>query len=481
MTHSEYTTLVNTAKRYNFEYYVLSKPSISDADFDHLLTFLEEYEAAHPDKVLPDSPTQQVGSDLAANGRRLVRHRTPMLSCQKATTTDKHTALEAVEAWFDKSNKKLSKHYNTDTVMTFPMVVMWKYDGISCSLVYQDGVLVEASTRGDGQQGQDILAHVMEMPSVPQRIDIKANPYLRGRLEVRGEIVCPKAALGMMAQEYADCRTAASSLCNMAFPSVDMHLLEFYPWDATFPFVDGIAMPNSNYIWQRLSYLAHNCGFNANDFTMPKDMFAIAEDIQLHTEQRDALPYPVDGVVIRFCDDFHFRPLGATAHHPHGSIAYKFAPAKSTTRCTRVEVTVGKTGRRTPVAHFEPVTLNGRTLTKASLGSETAATRLGIAPGATIEVGLANDVTPKVYRVVAAPVASPTPSAPVDPATPTPTDAPTGEESPVIGGVRNHRKSIRTAVAVAAGALVCAAVCVVGIAAVGAAAFLVPVLAGGLK
>lgn len=480
MTHSEYITLVNTAKRYNFEYYVLSKPSISDADFDHLLTLLEDYETAHPDKVLPDSPTQQVGSDLAANGRRLVRHRTPMLSCQKATTTDKHTALEAVEAWFDKSNKKLRKMYKSSANAAWPVVVMWKYDGISCSLVYQDGALVEASTRGDGQQGQDILAHVMEMPSVPQRLNARCPDNVRGRIEVRGEIVCPKAALGLLAQKYADCRTAASSLCNMAFPSVDMHLLEFYPWDALFNTREQSGLINSDSMWQKFDILA-DFGFNLSLLLRCRTFADVKREISEFEASRDAYPFPTDGVVIRMEMDDPFFDLGATAHHPHGSIAYKFAPAKATTRCTRVEVTVGKTGRRTPVAHFEPVVLNGRTLTKASLGSEAAATRLGIAPGATIEVGLANDVTPKVYRVVAAPVASPTPSAPVDPATPAPTDAPTDEESPVIGGVRNHRKSIRTAVAVAVGALVCAAVCVVGIAAVGAAAFLVPVLAGGLK
>ena len=125
--------------------------------------------------------------------------------------------------------------------------------------------------------------------------------------------------------------------------------------------------------------------------------------------ERAAFDFPVDGIVLRIMHDDYFRALGATAHHPHGSIAFKFAPAKAVTTCRRIEVTVGKTGKRTPVAYFDSVTLLDREVHSASLYSEKTASDLGIYPGATIEVGLSNDITPKVYRVIAsagAPVSS---------------------------------------------------------------------------
>ena len=177
MTQQEYTALVDRAKQLSYEYYVLAAPSVSDAQFDALVSEIEQAESEHPEWTLADSPTQQVGSDLQDNGRRLVRHRTRMLSCQKAQTQ------EAVTKWMMQTEKKLKKmndlHY----------VLEWKLDGISCSLVYQDGRLISAATRGDKDCGQDLLAHVMRMPSVPQHIDME------GRVEVRGEVVCPKAEL----------------------------------------------------------------------------------------------------------------------------------------------------------------------------------------------------------------------------------------------------------------------------------------------
>lgn len=176
MTQKDYISLVDRSKQLSYEYYVLAKPTVSDAQFDALVSEIEQAESEHPEWTLADSPTQMVGSDVdAKSGRRLIRHRSRMLSCQKAQTQ------EAVTKWMQTTEKKLKKvgdvHY----------VLEWKLDGISCSLVYQDGVLVSAATRGEkGIMGQDLLAHVKQMPSVPQHI------YMDGRVEVRGEIVCPK-------------------------------------------------------------------------------------------------------------------------------------------------------------------------------------------------------------------------------------------------------------------------------------------------
>ena len=146
MTHQDYIALVNQANRASYEYYVLSRPSMSDADFDKLIMYLEGCEYEHPEWIVPDSPTQQVGSDLSANGRRTIAHRTPMLSCQKAQEKD------AVIYWLNKTVKSIGHN-------RFSISAEWKYDGISCSLVYLDGQLISASTRGDGHHNCPAYRH----------------------------------------------------------------------------------------------------------------------------------------------------------------------------------------------------------------------------------------------------------------------------------------------------------------------------------
>jgi len=373
MTKQEYIESVNAAKQRSYEYYVLSKPTISDAEFDELVNRIEQAEQEHPDWTLPDSPTQCVGSDLSGNGKRLVRHRTPMLSCQKAQDTAK------VEQWLAKVRKKLG--YAPEVMLS------WKADGISCSLVYQDGHLISAATRGDGMNGSDLLEHVKVMPTVPLEIPAK------GRVEVRGEIVCPKKNLQIMVNHYADGRSAASGLCGMNVVHSDCRLLEFWAWD-------GIADHIDDFKWQDYtSYRLQEYGFKTC-YHEDDNGSHVLYMIKRMSELRDELPIPIDGIVIRIVSNHYFESFGFTDHHPKGSIAYKFPPAKTTTTVRRIEITVGATGRRTPVCWFEPVTIGARTVEKASLGSEDTMRKLGVYEGCKVEVGLSNDVTPKVYRVI---------------------------------------------------------------------------------
>ena len=375
MTQKEYIATVNAAKQHSYNYYVLSAPTISDAEFDAIVADIEAAEHEHPEWTLPDSPTQQVGSDLGGNGRRTIRHRTPMLSCQKAQDTAK------VTAWIQKLTKRLG--YTPEVMLS------WKADGISCSLVYQDGQLIEASTRGDGPTGQDLMQHVRLMQTVPQHI---SGP---GRIEVRGEIVCPKASLHGLTdrngKQYADCRSAASSLCNQDTPSADVSRLEFWAWE--------LIADDQRYqdmMGGVLGYLG--CETHCYRET---DSGAHIEQMLLRCgELRGQCPIPVDGIVIRIDDNELFYKQGFTDHHPKGSIAYKFPPQTTLSIVRRIEITVGATGRRTPVAWFDPVTILGRTVEKASLGSEDTMRKLGVTEGARVEVGLSNDVMPKVYRVV---------------------------------------------------------------------------------
>ena len=390
-SHSEYIGLVNKAKKASYEYYVMSNSSLLDADFDLLVDTIASIEDEHPDWTLPDSPTQKVGSDLSDNGRRRIAHRTPMLSCQKAQT------VEAVDKWLVKIRPNIRRDLGR-------FLLMWKYDGISCSLVYQDGKLIEASTRGeDGLIGQDILDHVRMMQNVPQQLEatndfMRKSNALKGRVEVRGEVVCKKANLKLMRNQYKDCRSAASSLCNMMEPDHDCELLQFCVWDV---------------IADRWNYGPEaNIGLDMAKASGFKDVYYVTNDLEdgyhfgdvlqryFDAEKRETLEFPTDGVVIRVNHRGDFKDLGATAHHPKGSIAYKFAAAKTVSRVTRIEVTVGKTGRRTPVVHFEPVMILGREVKKASLGSERMLEEMGVKRGDMVEVGLANDVRPTIYRVI---------------------------------------------------------------------------------
>lgn len=372
MTQQEYTALVDRCKQLSYEYYVLAQPTVSDAQFDALVSEIEQAEAEHPEWTLADSPTQMVGSDVdPKSGRRLIRHRTRMLSCDKAKSQ------EELMKWIASREKKLKKQGDVHYVLE------WKLDGISCSLVYQDGQLVSAATRGDKDRGQDLLAHVMMMPSVPQQI------LEMGRVEVRGEIVCPKANLAALG--YKDCRTAAAALCNQMVPSQDMKRLEFVAWQ--FDTTDGIGTEGVGID------LAANQGFKTSGYRgcWSEDVLSRIDEF---AARREALEWPTDGVVIKIDCRPLAASLGCTEHHPKGWVAYKFSAQKTVTKVIGIEISIGATGRRTPVAHLEPVMILGREVKSVSLGSENNMKKLGVTEGCQVEVGLSNDVTPKIYRVV---------------------------------------------------------------------------------
>ena len=378
MTQQEYTAIVNRAKQLSYEYYVLAQPTVSDAQFDALVSEIEQAESEHPEWTLADSPTQMVGSDVQDNGRRLIRHRTRMLSCQKAQTQ------EAVTKWITATEKKLKKVDDVNYVLE------WKLDGISCSLVYQDGVLISAATRGEkGMMGQDLMEHVRLMPSVPKTI------YMDGRVEVRGEIVCPKAELAALG--YKDCRTAAAALTNQSVPTIEVERLVFLAWQ-----MDSDEQPFGTETAGM--YVSDEQGFKTSGFKgcWSKDVLARLDEFEA---KREALPYPTDGVVIKIDCKPLAASLGCTEHHPKSNIAYKFGAQKAVTRVVRIEISVGATGKRTPVAYLEPVMIMGREVKQASLYSERKMTELGVTEGCTVEVGLSNDVTPKIYRVIEAALA----------------------------------------------------------------------------
>lgn len=392
MTQQDYLWKVDRAKRLIFEYYVLNRPSVSDEVFDGLVAQIEQAEQEHPEWTVADSPTQQVGSDLNGNGRRTIRHRTPMLSCQKAQTDNKSTNREKLEKWL-KATENAIGHKD------FNYCLEWKFDGISCSLVYLNGDLISAATRGDHFKGQDITEHVMQMISVPHVL--KRGTTYHDRVEVRGEVVCFKSTLPVLSDQdgkmYKDCRSAAAGLTNQAIVDPQCACLKFIPWELDAPL---FSCNNSHSESLKLADF-HNFTYGFNAQVVPAaDHNQLFDMIEKMEACRDNQPFPVDGIVIKVDDKQLSASLGATEHHPKGSIAYKFAAAKTVSRVTRIEVTVGKTGRRTPVVHFEPVIILGREVKKASLGSERMLEEMGVKRGDMVEVGLANDVRPTIYRVI---------------------------------------------------------------------------------
>lgn len=355
-----YTQMVNELKAHDYHYFVENAPIISDEDYDKLYFAVQDYEQQHPDEILPDSPTQYAHGEVK-NGHVQVRRRVPMLSTEKAQTK------EAVQKWMSKMEKRVGPSYVT---------IEWKFDGVSCSLVYLNGQLTEASY-GKGIEGNDCLAVARAV--VPNHISMS------GRVEVRGEMVVPFDRLS--ATGYKNCRSAAAGILADTHTPL-ARCLEFYPyWVQT-----KVCGDSQNEAMRLLP----NLGFSCTDSLRVGDCADLPKALGAWESQRSNLPFPVDGVVVKLDNRGLWDLVGGTAHHPNYLIAYKFAAATQTTTLRRIDITVGSTGKRTPVAYFDPIVINGATYSKASLGSEATLATLGIQPGDSIVVSLRNDVIPHV-------------------------------------------------------------------------------------
>ena len=393
MTHANYTELVNTVKAHDFRYWTLNEPTITDEEYDVLFSQLILVESEHPEWILPDSPTQVISTATNGNNRRLVRRRTIMLSTEKANSVEK------LIKWMQKTTKAAKKLGCANPDM---FTVEWKYDGESCSLVYIDGDLVEAST-GKGMDGMDALQHVRYIPTIPQHINAK------GRVEVRGEVICPFANLA--ATGYKTCRMAAAGYLANAVPNEKVgKLMEFKPYYVDYgggmikcllsgvdAMVHGDGVTNGEALEDAI-----RMGFSGGEgFLLLADTKDIEASVARFAEDRSSLPFPTDGLVIKAYDRSRWSDFGTTDHHPKYSCAYKFPGVTAVTTLRSVEITVGeKTGKRTPVAHFDPVVMNGATYKQCSCGSEATFAEKNIKPGDRIVVTLANDVICQVVGKV---------------------------------------------------------------------------------
>jgi DNA ligase (NAD+) len=379
-------------------YYVLDAPFLEDAVYDRLYRELEELEAAHPELIQPDSPTRRVGGE-PAEGFQSVAHRIGLLSLDNAFS------IEELESWYERLLRALDRRPDT----ALAMVGELKIDGNALALSYEDGVLVRAATRGDGERGEEITANVRTIQSVPLRLQLEHPPAW---LEVRGEALIPDATFAAINEErqrrgepaFANPRNAcAGTLRQLDARVVAERRLDFYAYTLHLPprwqaAGDDPAEPSSQ--WESLQWL-RQVGFRVNPNTerLP-DLAAVAAFFQAWEERRHDLAYATDGVVVKL-DDLRLQAdAGFTQKAPRWAIALKYAAEEAPTRLRRLVVQVGRTGAVTPVAEFEPVPLAGTTVSRATLHNADRVAELALHEGDTVVVRKAGEIIPEVVRVL---------------------------------------------------------------------------------
>lgn len=378
-------------EEYAYQYYVLDKPSVSDAVYDGLFSELKKIEAAHPELLTNDSPTQRIKGEVAS-GFKSVPHKFRMISLN-----DVFDEAE-VEAWA----ARISKLLPATTKLDFFGDV--KKDGLACALVYQDGVLQQALTRGDGYSGEDVTTNVRTIRSVPLRLRAskKTQLFLKGRTEVRGEIVMYKKDFEALNKsrrvtgltEYANPRnTAAGTIRQLDSKLVAERTLHFLAYDILRD--DPADVLTNQQAYQMMAEL----GFAGGQYAKPLASIKAIHDFAMQWEdKRHNLPYNLDGLVIKVNDRKIFNDLGVVGKNPRGAIAYKYPAEQSTTKVKDIFISIGRTGAATPVAMLEPVVVAGSTVQMATLHNEGEVKRKDIRVGDTVVVHKAGDIIPEVVE-----------------------------------------------------------------------------------
>lgn len=383
---------------HNHRYYVLNQPTISDFEFDQLLKELEQLEAAHPDLASLNSPTKRVGGDITEKFEK-VKHRYPMLSLSNTYSR------EEIQDWEARVHKSLGELQSTDLFSqekSVEYVMELKYDGLAISLTYENGKLLRALTRGDGETGEDITANVRTIRTVP--LQLRGNyPAL---FDIRGEVFLPRKEFDRLNAErieqgeepYANPRnTAAGTLKQQDSGEVAKRALDCFLY-----FVYGENLPYNNH-FDSLTHAA-DWGFKVPKHTdryieKTDTIDGIVKYIEYWDKKRHDLPFDIDGVVIKVNNYDQQEELGMTAKSPRWAIAYKFKAETVTTRLNRITYQVGRTGAITPVANLEPVFLAGTTVKRASLHNADQIEKLDIREGDMVFVEKGGEIIPKVIGV----------------------------------------------------------------------------------
>ena len=373
-------------------YYVLDAPEMEDPVYDRLYRELLDLEAAHPELIAADSPTQRVGG-APAQGFESVRHRIGLLSLDNAFNTAE------LEAWFERLLKVLDREPTT----ALPMVGELKIDGNALALSYEQGVLVRAATRGDGEQGEEITANVRTIGAVPLRLQLDEPPAW---LEVRGEAFIPDDTFASINAErdargealFANPRNACAGTLRQLDPKVvAARRLDFFAYTLHLP-DDWQPRPASQ--WESLQWLSR-AGFKVNpNAELLPDLAAVEAFFGQWDTGRRQLPYATDGVVVKLNDLRLQDAAGFTQKAPRWAIALKYPAEEAPSKLLRLACQVGRTGVVTPVAEFEPVPLAGTTVSRATLHNADRLAELDLHAGDTIVVRKAGEIIPEVVRVL---------------------------------------------------------------------------------
>ena len=371
-------------EQHNYNYYVLSAPTISDREFDEMMKELQILEEAHPEYADPHSPTQRVGSDLSKEFEQVV-HKYPMLSLGNTYSEDE------VKDFYERIARDLNE--------PFEIVAELKYDGTSISLTYEDGRLVRAVTRGDGTRGDDVTANVKTIRSVPLKLMGDRYP---ATFEIRGEILLPWAEFDRLNKEreeqeeplFANPRNAASGTLKQQNPAV----VAARKLDADFYYLLGEELPAETH-FDNLE-AARSWGFKIpNVIRVCNSLEDIYDYIAYWDVERKNLPVATDGIVLKVNSLRQQRNLGFTAKSPRWAIAYKFQAERAVTRLNSVSFQVGRTGAVTPVANLEPVLLAGTTVKRASLHNADIIEGLDLHLGDKVFVEKGGEIIPKIVGV----------------------------------------------------------------------------------
>ena len=378
--------------KYSYEYYVNDKPSVSDAIYDSLMDELKKIESSNPELITIDSPTQRVGNKLL-DGFQKVRHQRRMVSLNDVFDKSE------IEAWIKRTDKLMpgQRHeFFTDI----------KMDGLACALIYVNGVLAQAVTRGDSFVGEDVTNNVRTIKNVPLRLHEAPGfeQFLRGRTEIRGEIVMLKRdfeelnekqkALGQ--PEFANPRNLAAGTIRQLDPAlVAARPLHFRGYDVLRD--DDSEIPTNSFAYDTLTALGITCNRQASVFTNLADIMNFVNDWD---EKRHDLPFNTDGLVIKINDRALYDSLGMVGKNPRGAVAYKYAAEEATTIVRDIVISIGRTGAATPVAVFDPVVVAGTKVQHASLHNADEIARLDVRRGDTVVIFKAGDIIPQVQAVL---------------------------------------------------------------------------------
>lgn len=381
-----------------YAYYALDNPELTDAEFDRLLIELQQLEAAYPELITEDSYTQRVGGYVSEQFEP-VQHAARMYSMDDAMN------LEELDAWLSRTDEALGASPTNPVAYTCEL----KIDGLGVALTYRDGQFVRAATRGDGSTGENVTANVLTISDVPRELALAGleqveNRGLNQSIEVRGEVYMPKHSFIRLnedadaagKQPFANPRNAAAGSLRQKDPKITAHRdLETFIYAVA---DEGPLDVHSQ--WEFLNWL-RSCGFNVNPHARRCLSAQEVHDFCAQAlEQRGDLNYDIDGVVVKVDSFASQEALGFTSRAPRWAIAFKFPPEEKQTVLREIRIQVGRTGVLTPVAEFDPVTVAGSTIARATLHNLDEIRRKNVRAGDTIIVHKAGDVIPEVVGPV---------------------------------------------------------------------------------